>query len=315
MNDIFNKKDIIYTIYQEKSFSKAAQKLFIAQPSLSVIVKKIEDEIGTPLFDRTCKPIRMTEAGMEYIRATEAIRHIENAFVNYVDAVNTLQTGSLTVGSNQLFSSLVLPKYIAKFIGKYPHIHLDLVDDNSIMLKNLISSGQVDLIIDNQKLDPEVFEQQVFQTEHLLLAVPAFFDCNRGLEAFQLTSDDILQNRHLSEDIPPVDLQAFSDVPFVFMTQDNDTRERTDEIFKGYSPKMLFEIDRLVTLYNFIEIGTAASVVSDTLVKNTQHRSDCVVFYKLNASLARRDIYITYKKNKYYSKAMQSFIGLICEKP
>ena len=70
MNDIFNKKDIIYTIYQEKSFSKAAQKLFIAQPSLSVIVKKIEDEIGTPLFDRTCKPIRMTEAGMEYIRAT-----------------------------------------------------------------------------------------------------------------------------------------------------------------------------------------------------------------------------------------------------
>lgn len=315
MNDIFNKKDIIYTIYQEKSFSKAAQKLFIAQPSLSVIVKKIEDEIGTPLFDRTCKPIRMTEAGMEYIRATEAIRHIENAFVNYVDAVNTLQTGSLTVGSNQLFSSLVLPKYIAKFIGKYPHIHLDLVDDNSIMLKNLISSGQVDLIIDNQKLDPEVFEQQVFQTEYLLLAVPAFFDCNRGLEAFQLTSDDILQNRHLSEDIPPVDLQAFSGVPFVFMTQDNDTRERTDEIFKGYSPKMLFEIDRLVTLYNFIEIGTAASVVSDTLVKNTQHRSASVVFYKLNAPLARRDIYITYKKNKYYSKAMQSFIGLICEKP
>ncbi len=314
MKDIFAKKDIIYTIYQEKSFSKAAQKLFIAQPSLSVIVKKIEDEIGTPLFDRTTKPIRMTEAGMEYIRATEAIRHIENAFANYVDAVNTLQTGSLTVGSNQLFSSLVLPKYISAFISKYPHIHLDLVDDNSIMLKNLIASGQVDLIIDNQQLDAEIFEQQVLRTESLLLAVPAFFECNRGLEAFRLSYEDILQNRHLSEDIPPVDLHAFKDVPFVFMTQDNDTRERTDQIFKGYSPRMLFEIDRLVTLYNFIEIGTAASVVSDTLVKNTQHRSDCVVFYKLNGPLARRDIYITYKKNKYYSKAMEAFIALLCEK-
>ena len=119
MNDIFNKKDIIYTIYQEKSFSKAAQKLFIAQPSLSVIVKKIEDDIGLPLFDRTCKPIRMTEAGMEYIRATEAIRHIENAFTNYVDAVNELQTGTLTIGSNQLLSSLILPKHISKFITKY----------------------------------------------------------------------------------------------------------------------------------------------------------------------------------------------------
>ena len=174
MGNSFNRKELIYTVYQEQSFSKAAQKLFISQPSLSVMIRKIEEDLGFPLFDRTSKPIRMTEAGMEYIRATEAIRHIENAFINYVDSVNTLQTGALTVGSNQLFSSLVLPKYIAKFIGKYPHIHLDLVDDNSIMLKNLISSGQVDLIIDNQKLDPEVFEQQVLRTEYLLMTlIPA----------------------------------------------------------------------------------------------------------------------------------------------
>lgn len=313
MNDIFNKKDIIYTIYQEKSFSKAAQKLFIAQPSLSVIVKRIEDEIGIPLFDRTSKPIRMTEAGMEYIRATEAIRHIENAFVNYVDAVNDLQTGTLTIGSNQLISSLVLPKYISKFIAKYPHIHLDLIDDNSIMLKNLISTGQVDLVIDNQTLDPEIFEQHIFRTEYLLLAVPAFFDCNRDLEDFQLRSADILRDRHISDEVPAVDLKAFSGIPFVFMTHDNDTRERTDHIFKDFTPHMLFEIDRLVTLYNFIELGTAASVVSDTLVKNTQQHSGNVVFYKLDARLARRDIYVSYKKNKYYSKAMRSFIELICQ--
>ena len=96
------------------------------------------------------------------------------------------------------------------------------------------------------------------------------------------------------------------------MTHDNDTRERTDGIFKDITPPMLFEIDRLVTLYNFIEIGTAASVVSDTLIKHTQHRTDKVVFYKLDGALASRDIYISYKKNKYYSKAMQSFVSLIC---
>lgn len=313
MNDIFNKKDIIYTIYQEKSFSKAAQKLFIAQPSLSVIVKKIEEDIGLPLFDRTCKPIRMTEAGMEYIRAAEAIRHIESAFTNYVDAVNELQTGALTIGSNQMLSSLVLPNYISKFITRYPHIHLDLIDDNSIVLKNRISSGQLDLIIDNQQLDPDVFEQQIFQTEHLLLAVPAFFDCNWGLEAYQMRRTDILKDLHISGNIPPVDLKTFCNIPFVFMTHDNDTRERTDAIFRDYAPRMLFEIDRLVTLYHFVEIGTAASVVSDTLVKNTQHRSDDVVFYKLDSSLAHREIYVSYKKNKYYSKAMRSFIELICE--
>lgn len=312
MKDIFNKKEIIYTIYQEKSFSKAAQKLYIAQPSLSVLVKKIEDDIGMPLFDRTSKPIRLTEAGMEYIRAAEAIRHVENAFFHYVDAINSLQAGSLALGSNQLFSSLILPKYISQFISLYPGIHLDLVDDNSIVLKNRIDSGQLDLIIDNQLLDPEVFEQRHFQTEHLLLAVPAFFSCNRGLESCQLLQRDILQNRHLCDHIPVVDLGAFSDVPFVFMTQSNDTRSRTDALFQGYCPRVLFEVDRLVTLYNFIEMGTAASVVSDTLVKNTTQHTENVLFYKLDPKFARREIYISYKKNKYYSRAMRSFIDLLC---
>ena len=72
MENFFSHKDIIYTIYQEQSFSKAAQKLFISQPSLSVMIRKIEEDVGFPLFDRTSKPIRMTEAGMEYIRAAEA---------------------------------------------------------------------------------------------------------------------------------------------------------------------------------------------------------------------------------------------------
>ena len=58
----FNQIQRFLAVAELSSFTKAAQKLFIAQPSLSVIVKKIEDEIGTPLFDRTCKPIRMTEA-------------------------------------------------------------------------------------------------------------------------------------------------------------------------------------------------------------------------------------------------------------
>ena len=48
MEDIFVRKELIYTIYQEKSISKAAQKLFVSQPSLSVMVKKIEDSIGLP---------------------------------------------------------------------------------------------------------------------------------------------------------------------------------------------------------------------------------------------------------------------------
>ena len=310
MEDIFVRKELIYTIYQEKSISKAAQKLFISQPSLSVMVKKIEDSIGMPLFDRSCKPLRLTEAGMEYIKATEQIQHIEASFSDYICAVNNLQAGSLGIGSNQLLSALVLPKYIMNFVTKYPNIRLDLVDADSTVLEQNILSGRLDLILDTLEHNPDIFEKQRIKSEELFLAVPASFPQNEELKEYSLSYDDITSNRYMNMDVEPVPLEKFDDAPFVLLTRGNDMRIRSAAIFQeaGISPKVILELDRLVTLYKFVEIGTAASIVSDTLVKKIQGDPHAVVFYKLPVTHGRRNVYAFYKRNRYYSKAMEYFI-------
>lgn len=312
MSNYFNRKDLIYKVYQEKSISKAAQKLFISQPSLSVMIQKIEEEIGVPLFDRTSKPISLTEAGREYIKATEEIMHTEKAFENYLQACQDLQTGSLTIGSNQLLSSLVLPQYIGQFLAKYPKIRLNLVDDNSVVLENMAMSGQLDLVLDNHPLDRNIFEQHIIRREQLLLAVPRDFGCNRGLEQYQLSYADILNDKHLKEkkNCPP--LSAFGEIPYVTMTRQNDTRRRSDEILReaGIKPQNILELDRLVTLYSFVEQGSAASIVSDTLVQYLKATGDSVVFYRLSSAYAQRELYLSYKRNRYYSKAMEAFAKL-----
>lgn len=313
MNDVFSKKDLICTVYQEKSFSRAAQKLFISQPALSAIIRRVEDEIGTPLFDRSCKPVRMTEVGMEYIRAAETIRHAEQAFANYVDAENELVTGALSLGSNQLMSTLVLPRYISAFIARYPGISLHLVDDNSTTLKNLISAGLLDLIIDNQSMEPEIYEQRLLWTETLLLAVPECF-CS-GMEHCAMVAEDILENRHRDEAQPTAALESFAHVPFILMTRDNETRARSDLLFRAeaFHPRILFEVGRLETLYNFVELGTAASIVTDTLIRHLQHHSGATRFFRLKNPQSQRDIYISYKRNRYYSRAMETFISLLTD--
>ena len=68
---MFTWKKYVYEIYKEKSFSKAAQNLYISQPSLSARIKKIEQQIGAPIFDRSTTPLRMTEVGEAYISAAE----------------------------------------------------------------------------------------------------------------------------------------------------------------------------------------------------------------------------------------------------
>jgi len=310
MDNLFHKKMLIYTIAKEQSFSKAAQKLFIAQPSLSLMVKNLEEELGTPLFDRSCKPIRLTEAGQAYVQAAEQIIQIERTYKEYILALNNLETGSLRIGSNQLLSSLVLPKHISAFMQAYPKIQLSLMDANSTSLENEITNGSLDIVIDNSELPLELFEQKYLTSEYLLLAVPAAFPENKVCKRFGLSYEDILQNRH-TVNPPPVPLEYFTKTPFILMNRNNDTRKQTNAIFQAmnFTPKVLLEMDRLTNLYSYVEHGTAASLVSDTLVKNIRGVDQSnIVFYPLPTHYNRRNIYAYYKKNKYCTKAMSAFI-------
>ena len=310
MENIFHKKLLIHTIAKEQSFSKAAQKLFIAQPSLSLMVKHLEEELGTPLFDRSCKPIRLTEAGQAYVHAAEQIIEIERAYKEYILSLNNLETGTLRIGSNQLLSSLVLPKHISAFMQAYPKIQLTLLDANSTSLENEITNGSLDVVIDNSELPGELFEQKYLASEYLLLAVPAAFPENEVCKNFGLSYEDILQNRH-AVNPPPVPLEHFANTPFILMNRNNDTRKQTNAIFQAanFTPKVLLEMDRLTNLYSYVEHGTAASLVSDTLVRNIRGVDQSnIVFYPLPTHYNRRNIYAYYKKNKYCTKAMIALI-------
>lgn len=316
MDDIFAKKDLIYTIYEELSFSKAAEKLFIAQPALSLTVKKLEHQLGVPLFDRTTKPISVTEAGMEYIRAVEQLRNVEESFKNYIRKVNLMEAGSLHIGSNQLLSSLILPRYVDKFIKQYPHISLTVSDANSTTLEKELSIGNLDLVIDNHILSPELFDQQQLGTEHLFLAVPKQWEANGHVKDYQLQYKDIVGGKHRAGALKPVPLYVFGEVPFILMNRNNDTRRQTDAIFQqeGFEPKVLFEMDRLATLYTYIQLGTAASVVSDTLISGLPYRDHSnIVYYPLPGEHARRAVYLSCRKNRHRSLAMLRFTETICD--
>lgn len=311
MDNLFSRKDLIYTIYREKSFSKAAQKLFIAQPSLSLMVKKIEEQIGAPLFDRTCKPIRLTETGREYIAAVEQIERIETSFQNYIRAADALEVGSLSIGSSHMLSALVLPRYITAFQQQYPNIKISLLEANSTTLENALTEGQLDIIISNHLLPEDIFAAKHLATEHLLLAVPADFPENNHAAPYHLTYQDILLQRHLDRKLPTVPLELFQNCPFILMNRNNNTRKLTNSLFQeiDFAPHVLLELDLLVTLYSYIEQGIGASVVSDTMVRNIRGVDNSrIVFYPLPTKHARREIYASYKRNKYFSKAMAKFI-------
>lgn len=92
---MMNELKYVYEVYQERSFSKAAKKLYITQPALSAMVKKAEMEIGQPIFDRSTIPLTLTDAGRYYIASAKKILFIQKNMTSYFQDLQHLQTGHL----------------------------------------------------------------------------------------------------------------------------------------------------------------------------------------------------------------------------
>ena len=76
----------VYAVYLNKSFSKAAEELYISQPALSATIKKVEEKIGLPIFDRSSNPIQLTPAGEYYIESIENIMNMEKEMKAYFNS-------------------------------------------------------------------------------------------------------------------------------------------------------------------------------------------------------------------------------------
>lgn len=308
---MFKGKEYIYEVYKEKSFSKAAQNLYISQPALSAAIKKIEKNIGCCIFDRSSMPVQLTEGGAEYIKSIEEIMDIENRFENYLSNLNQLKTGRLSIGASNVFASFILPAIITDFIKKYPSIKVNLVEANSAHLEDQLFSGTLDFVIDNYPLNETIYEKHLFCRECLILTVPKKFTSNSLAEEYQLSIDDIRNGMHLEPTTKSVPLSLFAHDPFIFLRAGNDTRMRADKIFQecGLTPKIILELDQLATAYNVACYGMGITIISDTLAQKTGYNSD-MLYYKIDSSHTLRNVFFYNKQNKYITRTMEEFIKI-----
>ena len=116
---MLNYKEYVYAVYQEHSFSKAAQKLYVSQPWLSSVVKKVEREIKAPIFDRSTTPISLTPAGQYYIQQVEKVMKIEEEMRAHFAQLSNQET-KLHIGSSMFFCTYVLPQLFQEFRAASP---------------------------------------------------------------------------------------------------------------------------------------------------------------------------------------------------
>ncbi|MBP3896103.1 MAG: LysR family transcriptional regulator [Mogibacterium sp.] len=311
--DMFRKKDIIAAIYREGGFSKASKKLHIAQPSLSVMVSGVEQEIGAKLFDRSVSPVRLTRVGEKYLECCDNISMIEDDFINYVNDINGLEIGEISIGGSALYISNIVPHILSEFSKRHPSIKIRLYDMDTPALIRMIQSGELDVAIDNFPSNVEKLDKHYLGTEILLLAVPQDYGINENLREFAYSYEDIIKGMHVARTRPYLEnMRAFNDQPFILLQESFDTRKRCDAVFEDYGIKVraAYELNQLQSAFGMASSGLGITIISDTLVRQSEYSAANMCYYAVRSPEFTRDVYYYTRKSRMISRDLQEFLDI-----
>jgi len=160
-------------VAEEGSFTKAAEKLLIAQPPLSRQIRDLEEELGTPLFVRRPHGLSLTEAGTRFKRYASRIDGLAKASAEEIREMNKGLSGTIFLGTVEGCAPRLLAEWVAAFHDKYPLVDFNIWNGSSDDVVNRVNTGLCDLGIITSPYDEEGLEGIAVHTEPWIAMIPA----------------------------------------------------------------------------------------------------------------------------------------------
>ena len=311
--DCFSSAKYIQMIAETKNISAAAEQLKISQPALSSHLKKLENLLGTVLFDRTKQPLEITEAGKVFLDYTMKYQALNREFLQQIADIEDLKAGKITIGGAASFNISYLPKTVAEFTQRYSGIDIEIIDGNIPEITNKALNGQVDIFIaPTIDLDDRLRYEELLQ-EKIFLCVPSQWKLNSQLSEFEISLKDIINgdyNKHIGGKV--VDFTAFRDCPFILLKKDQHIGHTMNRLFEryGFEPKKAVTAEQTMTSYGLTLAGVGISLMTESTIKNSNFKV-MPKFYLADPIICSRKIYAVYSKQKYLSKAARIFITIL----
>lgn len=305
---MFKKMDYVYAVYKEQSFSRAAEKLYVSQPCLSAAIRKIEEEVGVPLFERRYSSVRPTQIGLEYIEAAERIMDIEKSFAAKVHDMSHYEYGSLSIGASTYVTSYIIPQIVEQFSQRYPKIDITLTETHSMELDKKIKNEEIDLIIDSFDEENDSLTFTPLFCEKILLAVPAGSKSNEGLENYRILPEELYQSTFDFRSVEQIPIDHFRDEKFILLKSGNNMYKHAYDVFRksNFAPKASYSLNQLITSYAFAASNNGVCFVTDTIFKYHKFHDDMYLYNVENSG--NRTLYVAQKRNRYTTQAMGKFI-------
>lgn len=274
-------------VSEHMNFSKAAERLHISQPSLSNAIKKLEEEIGSPLLERNTRNLQLTEAGeVLFERAKVIVKNMEVLKIE-MDEVIIHGTREITMGVMESIKHW-LPKVIANYKKDYPEMIIHLVDIlGSKRVKKSLKSYKTHLIITNQLMDDPELEVQTLYEERLVAVLPLHHP---------LAKKDKISITDISEE------------PFIISTEGFQTRRDILNTFEqaGKNIHIQFEIERFETAVSLVRENLGVTILPENYLQGPTAKT--IVKKEIEGANLSRNVYLVYLKKRHLPLAIRQLL-------
>jgi DNA-binding transcriptional LysR family regulator len=228
-------------VAQHRSFSRAAEALFLTQPSVTARIQSLEREIGERLFERTGRSVTLTDAGHAFMpHAQRALTAVQEG-TDAIEAVRHGDVGSIRLGSSSSIATYVLPKILRHFRENRPRVHVHLTTGNSEDLIEKLIAGETHVVVSRLTQHPEVESLHLYNDDLALVVSPAHPFAARGR----------------------VTIAEAGREPFLFFERSSSYHSIVYSMFLrvGVVPESVMELDSMETTKHMVEAGLGIAIL------------------------------------------------------
>lgn len=284
---------VFVTVARERSFSRAAEKLYRTQPAVSISVRKLEEWVGQPLFVRGTGAGKLTEAGMLLTEYAERMLNLREEARRSLEDLAGLRRGRLSLGVNESSIHALLPA-LGRFRRKHPKVEIAI---------HRVYSRDIPREILNYRLD---------------LGVASYRPADKALAAIEFLRDDlafVVHPRHRLAKMRRISIADLGNEVFVAHIVSSPYRERVIQLFaqRHVQLQMGVELPTIESIKRFVEMGMGVAIVPRMCVQTEVARGQ-LTEVRIREMHLRRDLFLIFRRDRPLSHPARAFVRLLLPK-
>ncbi len=282
---------IFHSVVKEGSFTRAANALHMAQPAVSIAIRKLEQELGQKLLSRAGKTILPTAEGERLlVHAQKILQQFELAAQEFVD-LNNLHAGQVRLGTSAMLGSYYFPEKLTEFRRSHPGINIRITGEGTQRAQQLILTGEIDMgIVNMEGVPPNLQAHSLAVKEEVVACVGP---------------------KHRFAGKRSLSFESFAEEPLILYTEGYYLRELIASLSEhsDLQPRIACETNILRLMINQVREGLGLGFCLRRVVE--QEKDLVGVPFETPVFL---DLGIAWKRNQYLSKANRQFVSFLLGK-